>query len=121
MKFITRQFDFIHIITSKDKGKNRYGNFLLDFCKGNNVFIMNGRLGKDQIGNLTCRNTSVVDYCLSLFFSSSCIKISNQKLYFYNSLLIACTQFQFDKKHPQKSMMCILVVYKHNLVKTGKN
>ena len=26
---------------------------------------MNGRLGKDQIGNLTCRNTSVVDYCLS--------------------------------------------------------
>jgi hypothetical protein len=24
---------------------------------------MNGRLGKDQIGNLTCRNTSVVDYC----------------------------------------------------------
>ena len=42
--------------TSKDKGKNRYGN---------NVFIMNGRLGKDQIGNLTCRNASVVDYCLS--------------------------------------------------------
>ena len=26
---------------------------------------MNGRLGKDQIGNLTCRNASVVDYCLS--------------------------------------------------------
>jgi hypothetical protein len=51
--------------TSKDKGKNRYGNFLLDFCKGNNVFIMNGRLGKDQIGNLTCRNASVVDFCLS--------------------------------------------------------
>ena len=52
-------------IIGKDKGKNWYGNFLLDFCKGNNVFIMNGRLGKDQIGNLTCRNTSVVDYCLS--------------------------------------------------------
>jgi hypothetical protein len=26
---------------------------------------MNGRLGKDQIGNLTCRNASVVDYFLS--------------------------------------------------------
>ena len=25
---------------------------------------MKGRLGKDQIGNLTCRNASVVDYCL---------------------------------------------------------
>jgi hypothetical protein len=46
--------------TSKDKGKNRYGNFLLDFCKGNNVFIMNGRLGKDQMGNLTCRNVNII-------------------------------------------------------------
>ena len=27
--------------------------------------MMNGRLGKDQMGNLTCRNASVVDYCLS--------------------------------------------------------
>jgi hypothetical protein len=27
--------------------------------------MMNGHLGKDQMGNLTCRNASVVDYCLS--------------------------------------------------------
>ena len=39
--------------------------FFWIFVKVNNVFIMNGRLGKDQIGNLTCRNASVVDYCLS--------------------------------------------------------
>ncbi|VDI64497.1 Hypothetical predicted protein [Mytilus galloprovincialis] len=51
---------------SMDKGKNRYGNMLLNFCKGNGVFILNGRLGRDQnIGRFTCRNASVVDYCIS--------------------------------------------------------
>ena len=40
--------------TSKHKGKDRYGNFLLDFCKGNNVFIMNGCLGKDQRVPIKC-------------------------------------------------------------------
>ncbi|VDI28266.1 Hypothetical predicted protein [Mytilus galloprovincialis] len=49
-----------------DKGKNRYGNMLLNFCKGNGVFILNGRMGRDQnIGRFTCRNASVVDYCIS--------------------------------------------------------
>jgi hypothetical protein len=59
--------------TSKNKGKYRYGNILLDLCKGNN-FIMNGRLGKDQMGNVSCRNASVVDYCLSNvhFFRETC-------------------------------------------------
>lgn len=48
-----------------DKTKNRYGNFLLNFCKGNCFFILNGRVGNDKnIGKLTCRNASVVDYCI---------------------------------------------------------
>ncbi|CAG2205169.1 unnamed protein product [Mytilus edulis] len=50
---------------SMDKGKTRYGNNLLDLCKCNNLFIMNGRLGNDKTGKFTCRNASVVDYCLS--------------------------------------------------------
>ncbi|CAG2239754.1 unnamed protein product [Mytilus edulis] len=50
---------------NKDKCKNRFGNQLLDFCKGNNLFIMNGRTTKDREGKLTCRNASVVDYCIS--------------------------------------------------------
>ncbi|CAG2185030.1 unnamed protein product [Mytilus edulis] len=51
---------------SMDKGKNRYGNMLLNFCKGNVFLILNGRLGRDQnIGRFTCRNASVVDYCIS--------------------------------------------------------
>jgi hypothetical protein len=39
---------------------------LLEFCKGNSLFIVNGRVGKDNnIGRFTCRNASVVDYCIS--------------------------------------------------------
>ena len=39
---------------------------LLNFCKGNGVFILNGRMGNDvNIGRFTCRNASVVDYCIS--------------------------------------------------------
>jgi len=49
-----------------DNSKNRYGNLLLNFCKGNSMFIVNGRVGKDQkIGRFTCKNASVVDYCIS--------------------------------------------------------
>jgi hypothetical protein len=49
-----------------DMIRNRYGNMLLEFCKGNSLFIVNGRVGKDKnIGKLTCRNASVVDYCIS--------------------------------------------------------
>ena len=46
---------------------------LLEFCKGNSLFIVNGRVGKDKnIGRFTCRNASVVDYCISspYFFKS---------------------------------------------------
>ena len=49
---------------SKGKIKDRYGRFLLNFCKGNNMFILNGRAGYDKnIGKFTCRNAteSVVD------------------------------------------------------------
>jgi hypothetical protein len=28
--------------------KNGYGKKLLDFCKGNNLFIVNGRIGDDR-------------------------------------------------------------------------
>jgi hypothetical protein len=35
-------------------------------CKGNSMFIVNGRVGNDKnIGRFTCRNASVVDYCIT--------------------------------------------------------
>ena len=49
---------------NKDLVKNRYGTLLLEFCKGNNFFILNGRLDGDKHGNYTCKNVSVVDYCI---------------------------------------------------------
>jgi hypothetical protein len=42
-----------------DKGKNNSGKLLINLCKGQNLFIMNGRVGSDiNIGELTCRNAS---------------------------------------------------------------
>ena len=51
---------------SMDKFKNKLGILLLIFCKGNSMFIVNGRVGNDKnIGRFTCRNASVVDYCIT--------------------------------------------------------
>jgi hypothetical protein len=33
---------------SMDKSKNKFGNLLLNFCKGNSMFIVNGRVGNDK-------------------------------------------------------------------------
>jgi hypothetical protein len=38
-----------------DAGKNRSGNILLEFCRGNNLFIVNGRIGDDYLENLRTR------------------------------------------------------------------
>ncbi|CAC5367368.1 unnamed protein product [Mytilus coruscus] len=43
---------------------NKYGRKLIEFCKNNNMFILNGRFGKDSIGRMTCKNKSVVDYMI---------------------------------------------------------
>ena len=45
---------------------NRLGTKLLDICKHNNLFILNGRMGKDKdIGKFTFRDISVIDYSLA--------------------------------------------------------
>lgn len=52
--------------SSKCNKVNSHGRKLLDICKLNNLFIVNGRFGKDKcIGNFTFRNISVIDYCLA--------------------------------------------------------
>ena len=48
-----------------DKRKNNFGNQLLEFCKCNNMFICNGRVGDDSdCGKFTSKNSSVVDYVI---------------------------------------------------------
>ena len=52
--------------SSQDKERpNNYGHKLIDFCINNNFIIINGRAKQDQnIGKVTCKGTSVVDYIL---------------------------------------------------------
>jgi hypothetical protein len=45
-----------------DKIQNGYGEFLLEICKSNNLLIVNGRLGDNISGKVTCKGTSTVDY-----------------------------------------------------------
>ena len=48
-----------------DKASNNHDSKLIDICKNNNLFILNGRFDKDEnIGNFTFRDTSVIDYIL---------------------------------------------------------
>lgn len=50
---------------SKDVKTNNTGYWLIDICKNNNLFIVNGRFGKDKgIGSATFRDKSVIDYTI---------------------------------------------------------
>ena len=52
---------------SKDTGVNSFGRKLIELCKSNGLFIVNGRTPSDQEGEITCvanRGKSVVDYCI---------------------------------------------------------
>ena len=60
---------------SKDNKMNNFGYRLLDFCKSQNLYILNGRTFLDKLkGDTTCRNASVVDYfvCSLDMFPSIC-------------------------------------------------
>ena len=49
-----------------DKTINTFGRSLLEFCKNNNLFILNGRVCNDYSSQkLTCKEKSTVDYFLS--------------------------------------------------------
>ena len=55
----------------EDKATNNYGVHLLNFCKVNSLYIMNGRTCNDsERGSLTTTRSSVVDYfiCNADFF-----------------------------------------------------
>ena len=58
-------FNLLSDRKSLDKTSNNHGTKLIDICKNNNLFILNGRFDKDKnIGNFTFRDTSVIDYML---------------------------------------------------------
>lgn len=50
---------------SKDTKVNTFGKHLIEFCKNNDMIILNGRAFHDKgVGKTTCKNTSVVDYVI---------------------------------------------------------
>jgi hypothetical protein len=70
---------------SMDTVKNCYGNKLLELCRGNSLFLLNGRVGEDQHeGRLTCKNSSTVDYCLCTVYLLK--YINNLKILHFSSI-----------------------------------
>jgi hypothetical protein len=69
---IFKQFEIQNIQLNRnhaDISINNYGRQLVEFCKVNNLFIWNGRIGRDKDNpKLTCKDKSVIDYCLSTSF-----------------------------------------------------
>ena len=58
---------------TEDKLVNNNGRLLLDFCKGLDLHIVNGRVGNDLgRGKLTCKNTSTIDYVIA---SPNCFQL----------------------------------------------
>ena len=53
---------------SRDKHTNNNGYKLIEICINNNLFILNGRFGKDKTeGKLTFRDQSLIDYTICSF------------------------------------------------------
>ena len=53
------------IRVSKDSKVNSFGKQLIDFCKNNDMLILNGRaFGDKGVGQTTCKDKSVVDYVI---------------------------------------------------------
>ena len=49
-----------------DEKTNAHGMLLIDICRNNNIFILNGRAGSDSgLGNYTFRDKSVLDYVIA--------------------------------------------------------
>jgi len=60
------EYDIPKDRSSKCTKINKSGRRLLEICKSNNLFILNGRIGKDRhAGNYTFRALSVIDYSIA--------------------------------------------------------
>ena len=65
---VSDKLDYFHFSrerTAQDVTVNNEGNVLLDVCKANNLFMLNGGCGDDKsVGTLTFRNCSTIDYSI---------------------------------------------------------
>ena len=76
------------IRTTHDMHANNYGYKMVDFCRENSFYILNGRLGDDRTqGGTTCRNVRCIDYficnvnmfdfCCNLYVDEFCPLLSD--------------------------------------------
>ncbi len=76
---------------NEDKGRvNSHGYKLLDFCKNNNLHILNSRIGEDiGIGRVTCKGVSVVDYAIA--GAVICQTVASFKVHEFEPLFLTFT------------------------------
>ena len=83
---------------SLDKIANTYGHALLDMCKNNDLFILNGRIREDRVKTkLSCKDKSTVDYFLSsgqLFRYYSEFQV-NEFANLFQMLTAVCLMYKF--------------------------
>ena len=61
--------------SNQDTETNNTGHRLIEICKQNNLFILNGRFGQDKtLGKYTYKDKSVLDYSIATFRCLECLK-----------------------------------------------
>ena len=66
---------FFMLSSTEHENLNAHNNGykLIDICRNNNLYILNGRFGRDKTeGKLTFRNQSLIDYTICSF---NCLKL----------------------------------------------
>ena len=97
---------------SKDKKNNVLGITLLDICRNNNLFMLNGRYGNDKnVGQFTFRDKSVIDYVLA---TANCFKLiqdfsidETDKLFFNGHAILRCSLSYKPKANMQPDIQQI--------------
>jgi hypothetical protein len=69
---------------SRDKTRNNFGKLLLDFCKSNDLFILNGRLNENVTKLISVRKKS---YTFSKYVMPSILKYIIHISYIFSFLL----------------------------------
>ena len=62
--YILDELDIPRLRNNPDNFVNTNGRKLISFCKNDNMFVLNGRVGKDQSGKPTSKNNSLLTMLL---------------------------------------------------------
>jgi exonuclease III len=80
---------------NEDKVRNTYGKLLIEMCKSNKLLIINGRIGDNVYGKLTCKGISTVDYFICDYFIYT--YVSNMQVMEHSILFSYCVTFESTK------------------------